>query len=200
MTARGLTLIEATISLAVFAALFGTVAGSLVQDSRAHEAIVAHMGPEMKVRRILHRMATEIRMAGVWAEDRDHDGELDEGEDLNLNEVLDSDWNLGDGEKLPELSFNAREDLRDADGTLLATGVYTSKRRFYVENGTLYRETTRYEEGKPQARRAILATRIHALEFEREGGLVVVRATVRVNLAGGRSKDHVLETRVWLRN
>jgi len=197
---RGFTILEAMISLAVLAVLMGSVASGLVGDSRAHEAFVAHMGPEMKVRRILHRMATEIRMAGVWAEDHDHDGVLDEGEDLNLNGKLDSDWNLADGTKRPDLAFNTREDLRDEEGNLLATGIYTPMTRFYLENGTLFRERTRDVEGVPTPVRAVLATRIRSLEFEREGGLVVIRAGVRVTLAGGRFQDHLLETRVWLRN
>lgn len=197
---RGFTIIEAMISLAVLSVLMGSVAGSLIRDSRAHEALVAHMGPEMKMRRVLHRMATEVRMAGVWAEDRDHDGVLDEGEDLNLNGHLDSDWNLADGEKRTDLAFNTREDLRDADGNLIATGIYTPRTRFYIENGTLYRERMRDVEGVLTPVRAVLATHLQSLEFERDAGLVVIRAGVRVTLGGGRYQDHTLETRIWLRN
>jgi len=198
--ARGFTIIEAAVSLAMLAILMGSVASSMVRDSSTHRALVAHMGPEMKVRRVLHRVATEIRMAGVWGEDRDHDGELDEGEDLNLNEQLDSDWNLADGTERADLAFNARQDLRDEEGTLLATGVYAPKTRFYLENGTLFRERTRIVEGKPEVVRAVLATRIEKLRFAREGGLVVIGATVRVTLGGGQTQVHRLETRVWLRN
>jgi len=200
MNNRGFTLIEAMVSLSVLAVLMGSVASGLVSDSRAHEAFVAHMGPEMKLRRILNRMATEVRMAGVWAEDRDHDGVLDDGEDLNGNGILDSDWNLPDGARHNELAFNAREDVRDETGKVIATGHYTPKSRFFLEDGTLCRERTRMVDGNPVTARASLANGLKALEFERVGGLVVIRATVTVNLSGGRTQDHTLETRVWLRN
>jgi hypothetical protein len=178
----------------------GIVAGTLARDTSTHQALLAHMGPEMKVRQILHRMANEIRMAGVWAEDRDHDGELDEGEDLNLNGYLDSDWNLADGAERQDLSFNTRADSLDEDGNVIATGVYSSKTRFFLENGTVYRERTRFVDDEPTAVRAVLVTRVQELRFSRKGGLVVIRARTRAALGGGKSRDHVLETRVWLRN
>ncbi|MHC4940870.1 MAG: prepilin-type N-terminal cleavage/methylation domain-containing protein [Planctomycetota bacterium] len=197
---RGFTLIEVAISLTVLAILMGSVAGSLARDNSTHQALVAHMGPEMKMRRVLHRMATEIRMAGVWGEDRDHDGVLDEGEDLNLNGHLDADWNLADGQERADLAFNARQDLRDEDGTVIATGIYSPRTRFYLQGGTLYRERIRIVEDEPQVVRAVLATRVKELQFARDAGVVTVRVTVSVELGGGRLKDHVLETRVWLRN
>ena len=74
------------------------------------------------------------------------------------------------------------------------------RKRASTSNGTLFRERTRIVEGKPEVVRAVLATRIEKLRFAREGGLVVIGATVRVTLGGGQTQVHRLETRVWLRN
>ena len=198
---RGFTLLETAISLTVFAMLIGTIAMGLVQDTRAHDVIVAHAGPEMKMRRIIHRIGKDLRMAGVWGEDRNHNGTLDEGEDLNDNGVMDADWNLEDKTERTDIVFNTRTDLRDEEGNVLATGIYDTKVRYAFVDGMVLREKTRYDEdGKPEVVRTILATRIKDVRFARSGGLVRIRASVDVNLGGGRTREHVLETRVWLRN
>ena len=198
---RGFTLLETMISLAVFAVLMGSIGAGLVQDSNAHATIVAAVGPEMKVRRVLHRIGKDLRMAGVWGEDRNHNGRLDDDEDLNDNGVLDADWNLEDKTERADLAFNTRMDLRDKDGTVITTGVYDGKTRYLFEDNTVLREKTRYDEdGKATVVRTVLATRVKELRFARSGGLVRIRASVDIASGGGRSREYVLETRVWLRN
>lgn len=200
---RGFTLIEASISILIFALLLGTVSISLVRDTNAQEIINAHVGPEMKVRGVLHRIGVDLRMAGVWGEDLNHNasGVLEPGEDLNLNGVLDADWNLADGASTSDISFNTREDLRYNAGNVISTGVYSAKKRYYLENGTVFREVTTYPGGTATVKRARLADNVKNLTFSRAGGLVRVRAVVDVRTArGGDAKDSILETRVWLRN
>ncbi|MHC4955686.1 MAG: PulJ/GspJ family protein [Planctomycetota bacterium] len=197
---RGFTLLEAGISLGVFAVIIGTVAAGIVQDTRAHEAMVAHAGPEMQVRRIIHRIGTDLRMAGVWGEDKNRNGMLDEGEDLNNNGVMDADWNLDDGVERKDIAFNTRTDLRK-DGNVIATGIYSPKVRYAFDSGMIVREKTRYDEsGKPEILRTVLATGIKDVRFARSGGLVRIRAAVDVKDGSGHVREHVLETRVWLRN
>ena len=189
------------ISLAVFGVLMGSIAIGLVRDSNAHETIVAAVGPEMKVRRVIHRIGKDLRMAGVYGEDRNRNGRLDEDEDLNDNGILDADWNLEDQTERTDLSFNTRTDIRDKDGHEITTGVYDSRTRYVFENGTIVREKTKYDkEGKASVVRTVLATNVKDLRFARSGGLVRIRASVDIASAGGNKREHVLETRVWLRN
>ena len=140
-------------------------------------------------------------MAGVWGEDRNRNGQLDDGEDMNANGLLEADWSLADKSESSNISFNTRADLRDADGVLIATGVYETKTRYFIEDGTVFREKTRFNDaGVAHVVRTPLATRVKELTFARSGGLIRIRATVQIVRAGGRARDEVLETRVWLRN
>jgi prepilin-type N-terminal cleavage/methylation domain-containing protein len=199
---RGFTVIEMAISMTMFAVLLGIVTMSLLRDTSAQEVIVAHVGPEMKMRRVLHRIGVDLRMAGVWGENLNHSvtRTLEAGEDLNLNGVLDADWNLADGATAPELAFNTREDLLDSAGDVLATGVYSTKKRYLFQSGAVFKEVTSYGSGAPVVQRTRLADGIKSLTFSRSGGLVRVRAVVDVPIGGGDTRESVLETRVWLRN
>ena len=51
-------------------------------------------------------LGVDLRMAGLWGEDSNHDGVFQEREDLNGNGVLDADWSLPDGETQNVLAFN----------------------------------------------------------------------------------------------
>jgi len=197
---RGFSIIEVVISIGLFAALAGSVAAGIVRDNQAQQAILAQTGPIMKLRSALHRISIDLRMAGLWGEDRNHNGKLDDGEDLNDNDVLDADWNLVEGTAQASLSFNARTDLREGS-EVVATGIYAARTTYRLQNGDLVREQVRYDgEGNAQLMRAILAKNIASLTFTREGGVVRVRASVEYPMGGGRTQNRVLETRVWLRN
>jgi len=197
---RGFSLLEVVISLALFATLAGSVAAGIVRDNQAQQAIIAQTGPAMKLRSALHRITMDLRMAGMWGEDRNHNGVLDDGEDINHNGTLDADWNLAEGMAQAQLSFNARRDLRVA-GDLVATGVYSARTTYRLVNGDLVREQVRYDGGGNQTvMSAILARGISGLAFSRTGGVVNVRASIEVPLGGGETRSRVLESRVWLRN
>jgi len=197
---RGFSLIEVTISIGLFAALAGTVAAGIVRDNQAQQAILGQTGPIMKLRGALQRISMDLRMAGIWGEDRNHNGVLDDGEDINENGALDADWNLADGIAQDSLSFNARTDLHNG-GELIATGIYAARTTYKLRDGDLIREQVRYDlDNNPTVMHTILATRIAALTFSRTGGVIRVRASVDIPLGGGNIQNRVLETRVWLRN
>ena len=140
-------------------------------------------------------------MAGIWGEDSNHDGLLQDREDLNGNGVLDADWSLPDGATHEQLTFNSRADLRAEDGTLVATGVYSAKVRYLLVNGRVIRERTRYDDdGNATTQWTPLAEGIRSLTFTRQGGVVKVTAEVDITLGGGKYETRTLETRVWLRN
>ena len=198
---RGYSLLEVSISLAFFGAIAGTAATTLLEDQQATRAISTQVGPTMRLRSALNRISVDLRMAGIWGEDSNHDGLLQEREDLNGNGVLDADWSLADGESESELSFNSRADLHDDDGYLIATGIYSEKVRYLLVDKTLVREKTRYDEhGNASKQRAPLVEGIEALSFTRDGGVVKVRGEVKIALGGGKYETRVLGTRVWLRN
>ena len=198
---RGFSLLEVSVSLAFFAVVAGTAATSLLQDNQAQRAVNAQVGPSMRLRSTINRISVDLRMAGIWGEDSNHDGLLDPREDLNGNGVLDADWSLPDGATSDELSFNSRADLHDEDGTLIATGIYSPKVRYLLVNDRVIRERTRYDdEGNKTTQWTVLAEGIRSLTFKREGGVVKVRGEVDIVLGGGEIETRTLETRVWLRN
>jgi len=201
MRQRGFSLLEVSIAAASFVAVMGTVAASIVIDTRTHDAIVKQLGPEMKLSVALHRMVTEIRMAGVWGEDKNHNGALDDGEDINANGVLDADWSLADNASASSLTFNIRQDDISHDGTILATGIYSTKVTWALEGGRLVRKQSRYDvKGREYVNSSMMADRLASLTFTRTGGVIRIRAEVDVPAAGGKSIRHATETDVWLRN
>jgi len=199
-TTRGFSLLEVTVSLALFATLAGTVAAGIVRDNQAQRAILAQTGPIMKLRTALHRITMDLRMAGMWGEDHNHNGTLDDGEDINDNGVLDADWNLAEGVAQASIDFNARSDMRSG-GEVVATGIYSARTTYRLLDGDIIREQVRYDlDGNATVMRAILASRVSGLTFSRVGGVIRVRASVDIPLGGGRIQNRVLESRVWLRN
>lgn len=202
MKSHGFSLVEASISITIFAIVLGTVSAGLVRDTSAQEVISAHVGPEMKVRNVLHRIGTDLRMASVWGEDLDHNAvrSLEAGEDLNGNGVLDADWDLPDNSNTTDLSFNTREDLRDNAGKVIANGVYSGRKRYFLDKGSVVREVTTYVGVTPTTTRSYLARGVKSLVFTRVGGLIRVRAVVDVATSRRSTRESVIETRVWLRN
>ena len=198
--ARGFSLLEMTVAIAVFATVLGTVAAGLVRDNQAQQAILAHTGPVMKLRSAMNRVAADLRMAGLWGEDRDHDGYLDSGEDINGNGVLDADWSLAEGVTETTLSFNARTDLRDGTD-VIATGIYDARTTYKFVDGNLIREQLVYDdEGNASVRKAVLAEDVKSVEFSRSGRVVTCRASVDIPMGGSVIQTRTLETRIWLRN
>jgi len=198
---RGYSLLEMSMSLVFFATIAGSAATSLLQDNHAQRALIAQVGPAMRLRSAVHRIGVDLRMAGIWGEDSNHDGVLQMREDLNGNGVLDADWSLPDGATHNALAFNSRADLRDSSGTLIATGVYSPRIRYLLVNGRVIRERTRYDtNGNATVQWTTLADRIRSLSFSRKGGVVKVRAEVDIALGGGEIETTSLETRIWLRN
>ena len=122
-TVRAFSIIEVMVSTVLLFALIAASASAIARDTSAHRALTAQLGPELRAQYALERIATELRMAGEFAEDRDEGNDLDDGEDTNGNGVLDSDWNVPDGAtNLNRIEFNRRVDLQDDDGCLLKTG------------------------------------------------------------------------------
>lgn len=201
MQMRGYSLMEMSMSLVFFAAIAGSAATSLLQDNHAQRALTAQVGPAMRLRSAIHRIGVDLRMAGIWGEDSNHDGYLQSREDLNGNGILDADWSLPDGETHNDLAFNSRADLRDDDGAVIATGVYSPMIRYLLVDGRVIRERTLYDdEGNATTVRATLADSIRSISFSRKGGVIKVHGEVDVVLGGGKIETTSLETRIWLRN
>lgn len=202
MRQRGVTLVEVVIAATIFVILLGAAAVAVARDHETYRALTTQVGREIPARHALERIATELRMAGEWAEDKDHDGELDDGEDSNENGVLDSAWDLPDGASNQDhLHFNRRIDLRDEAGALLASGVYTRAVGYRLEGSNLIRESEHGQAGGSVVlRESVIARGISGLRFSRAGVLVTVELDVIVperTYAPGR---RTLATRVWLRN
>jgi len=89
---RGFTLIELTIGCVLLVSIAATLRSTLLTAVESTAAARSDMGNTETVRAILTRIAYELRSSSRRGEARNENGELDEGEDLNGNERLDSDW------------------------------------------------------------------------------------------------------------
>jgi hypothetical protein len=194
--------LELMIAAGIFAAILSAVGSAISTDATAARVLVAHVGPETRARSALERIATDLRMASEWGEDRNHDGQMQEGEDTNGNGFLDSCWSLGDGmSNQHTISFNRRTDLMDEKGELLASGVYSRDITYRVEGDRLVREWRRtVSDGTVQTVKSVMASGVLSITFARAGPLVTVQVSVRVPASISRNGVHSLATQVWLRN
>lgn len=199
---RGFTLIELALAATLFAAILGSVAAAVSGDTQASRVILMHMGPELKGQRALEAIASELRMAGEWGEDLDHDGVWDEGEDANGNGSFDADWNLPDGAvNQDNIAFNRRIDEFAEDGSVLTTGIYSRPVKYRLEGEALIREwrATR-EDGSVEIRKSAIATKVGGLRFSRQGQLVRIELDVLLPENVYKTDRRTVRTIVWLRN
>ncbi len=202
MNQKGFTVLEVTLASGLFAIILGTVALAVASDQETARVLVAHMGPEMRARTALERITSDIRMAGDWGEDRNRNGAMDDGEDTNGNGVLDADWSLADGTvDAPSLTFNRRIDDVDADGEVLASGIYSRAVTYRLQGTELLREWGRtQEDGTLEPIRSIVARDVVALRFSRKGQLITVSVDVRLPSIVSTTGIRTLATSIWLRN
>jgi hypothetical protein len=195
-------MVEVLIAGGLFCLLMTTVGAALLVDTQTQRVLIAQMGPEARARTAIERMVGEIRMAGVWGEDLNHNGAFDAGEDLNGNGEFDADWSLEDGGAAqPVLSFNRRVDEVDDDGRTLASGVYSARVTYRLTDDRLVREWVHLDaNGKRQIRRSELAAGVVGLRFSRVDRLVTVGVDVRLPKNTYKSDRRTLETSVWLTN
>ena len=200
--ARGFTIVEMVLGASIFIVIFGAAVVALLNDRRAERVLTAQLGPEMRARQALERLSAELRMAGVRGEDRNDNGELDEGEDVNANGRLDADWSLPEGAvDQPELTFNRRIDL-PADEGIATSGVYSSPVRYFLEGESLIRVWTRTDPDTKEMEelRHVVAQGISGLRFSREGALISIALDVRLPRNVYKTDLRTLTTSVWLRN
>ena len=184
MSERGFTILEMSIAAAMLSMIFGAAAVAISGDKQTHRALVAQTGAEMRGQLALEKIAAELRLAGEWGEDRNHDGQLDEGEDTNGNGVLDANWSLVDGAKDADvLTFNTRIDDR-VEGETAVSGIYSRKITYRLEEGGLIREWARTDlDEEVEVLRSVVATGLSALRFSRKGSLVTYTSEVK-SIAG----------------
>ncbi|MFI5401953.1 MAG: PilW family protein [Planctomycetota bacterium] len=200
---RGFTIVEMVIGSAIFLVMFGAAVVALIGDQRAERVLTAQVGPEMRVRDALERLAAELRMAGLRGEDRNDNGQLDDGEDVNENGRLDADWNLADGKlDQAELTFNRRIDFEDHEEGTCASGVYSSPVRYFLEGGALVRiwSKTDHDSGETREIRHVVAAGVSGLRFSRQGTLVTVALDVRLPPRVYKTDKRTITTSIWLRN
>lgn len=203
MSERGFTIVEMVLGSAIFLAIFAAATMALIGDTRAERVLTAQIGPEMRARDALERLASELRMAGLRGEDRNDNGELDDGEDVNANGRLDADWSLEDGATdQPELTFNRRIDLENHEEGTCVSGVYSSPVRYMLDEECLVRFWTRTdpETGETRQVRHVVASGITALRFAREGTLVTVALDLRLPPRVYKTEQRTIATTIWLRN
>lgn len=202
MNERGFTLVEVLIAAVLFAVLLAGVSSALVSDTQASRVLLAHLGPEMRATNALDRITSDLRMAGEWGEDRNHDGAMQDGEDTNENGILDADWSLPDlAVNQPSITFNRRIDMTDETGTLVRSGIYSRPVTYRLVGTDLVREWQRtLPDGATQTLRATMASRVRAIRFSRTGQLVTVQLDIELPLSISRTGLRTLTGRVWLRN
>lgn len=202
MRERGFTLVEMVIASAIFIVFFGLATVSMIGDQRAERVLTGQIGPEMRARDALERFAAELRMAGLHGEDRNDNGVLDDGEDVNFNGRLDADWSLEDGAKdQPELTFNRRIDMIYEVGGV-ASGVYSSPVHYLLDGDSLVRVWTRTDPDTNELVdvRHVVAMGISGLRLSRAGSLVTVSLDVRLPPGIYKDEKRTLTTSIWLRN
>lgn len=203
MSRRGFTVLEVSITALLLVVILTSVAAGVADSgTRTARVLLGHIGPELRATQVLDRMAAELRMAAVWGEDLDHDGELDPGEDSNDNKTFDADWNLADGAVGQDnLTFNRRIDEYDIDGRLLASGIFSRAITYRLEGTDLVREW-RFTDAKGgvETRRAVLASRVAAVRFSRKASIVEVEIDMVLPDDLSDLKRTTLATKVWLRN
>ena len=199
---RGFTIVEMVLGSAIFLAIFAAATIAMIGDQRAERVLTAQIGPEMRARDALERLAAELRMAGLRGEDRNDNGELDDGEDVNINGRLDADWSLADGAlDEPELTFNRRLDFVDPEEETAVSGVYSSPVRYVRDGDSLVRIWTRTDpEGETRQERHVVASGISGLRFTRRGTLVTVAIDVRLPPRVYKTDTRTITTSIWLRN
>ncbi|MGH7163757.1 MAG: PilW family protein [Planctomycetota bacterium] len=206
MKQRGFTVLELLVSTVIFVILMGSVALAISGDVQTHRVLVAHMGPELRARNAVERIASDLRMSSEWAEDRNQNGQFEAAEeDTNRNGVFDSNWSLGHVEpwlvNQPSLTFNRRIDETGAGGELLASGIYSRPVTYRVDGTDLVREWQRTgPDDEVQTLRSVIASGVLAIRFSREGPLVSVDVDVALPAAISRTGRRTLTTRIWLRN
>lgn len=200
---RGFTIVEMVLGSAIFLVMFGAAVVALIGDQRAERVLTAQIGPEMRARDALERLSAELRMAGVRGEDRNDNGEMDEGEDVNGNGRLDSDWNLADGTiDQADLTFNRRIDFEDAEAGTRASGVYSSPVRYRLERERLVRVWSRTDPDTGETREVhhVVASGVCGLRFSRKGSLVTVALDLRLPPRVYKTEKRTITTSIALRN
>ena len=202
MRERGFTFIEVLIATGIFMVVMAGATMAVSQDAKSLRVIGGHLGPEMKARSALDRVASELRMASVWAEDRNHNQVLDDGEDTNENGTLESHWSLQEGGGPASfITFNKRMDAVDEDGNVVGSGVYSGPVSYRLEGERMVRVwNTQLAPGVVVTRRSTVATGVLALRFERSAEIVTISIDVRLPPRIYKSDRRTLSTRVWLRN
>ncbi len=199
---RGFTIVEMVLGSAIFLVMFGAAVVALIGDQRAERVLTAQIGPEMRARDALERLASELRMAGVRGEDRNDNGNLDDGEDVNGNGRLDADWSLPDGTlDQAELTFNRRIDMVNEEGDGVS-GVYSSPVRYVREGETLVRFWSRTDPDSGETRevRHVVASGISGLRFSRQGSVVTVALDLRLPPRVYKTDKRTITTSIGLRN
>jgi type II secretory pathway component PulJ len=199
---RGFTVLEVAIASTLFVMTFGTALLAVCQDANAHKALSAHFGPELRARKAMEIMTSELRMAGIRGEDRDGDGILSDTEDINENFEFDANWNLADGAKdQPSLTFNRRIETRMSADEIAPSAVYSRGITYQLEGNHLVRIARRTDaKGDIKTRRTVLASGVIGLRFTRSGSVVTVALDVAVRRNTLRVDRSTLEMRVMLRN
>jgi type II secretory pathway component PulJ len=199
---HGFTLVELALAATLLTVILGAVAAAITGDSQTSRVILSHMGPELKGQRALEAIASELRMAGEWGEDLDHDGVWDDGEDANGNGSFDANWNLADGTMNQDnIAFNRRIDEFAEDGTILTTGIYSRPVKYRLDGEALIREwQATKEDGTVEIRKSAIATKVGGLRFSRQGQLVRIELDVLLPENVYKTDRRTVRTMVWLRN
>lgn len=200
---HGFTVLEMGISAGIFAVLLGATTSAVMVDKSTQRVLIAEMGPERDSRQALHKLTAELRMAGLYAEDTNGNGELDDGEDLNENDELDADWNLEDGaQNQTSLVFNRRVEIRFSDDDVKPSTVYSRKIVYRCENNRLIRETisTDFTNGSVKRRTYVMAKDVKWIKFSRTGKVITVRISVIFPEGVFETNERILEEKILLRN
>ena len=200
---HGFTVLELSISAAIFSVLLGAATGAMITDKSTQRVLLAEMGPETRARSAIRKLSAELRMAGLNAEDLNGNGELDAGEDINDNGELDADWNLDDDAvNQDNLIFNRRVEIRYSDEDVAPSTVYSRKVTYRVVNNRLIRQavSTDFATNTTKTRNYVMAEDISAIRFSRKGRVITVEIDVMFPEDIFRTNKRTMTEKILLRN
>ena len=107
---RGLTVVEVAIGATLTVLMIGLGGRLSLSSMRDSNGMYVRTSLSTRSAEATNQIVNELQLATIYGEDANGNHVLDNGEDINRNGHLDSDWNLVDGGTASALTFNTAQD------------------------------------------------------------------------------------------